>query len=91
MQCPEEYCYFDFRQGIAGDSHAYHPRGNKVFPPLTVEKVRSFNPLAGIPASGRHHVLGAQANNWTELTLDEESLMWKMWPRATALSEVFGK
>ena len=91
VQCPEEYCYFDFGQGITGDNHAYHPRGNKVFPPLTVEKVRSFNPLAGIPLGCRGHVLGAQANNWTELTLDEESLMWKMWPRATALSEVLGR
>lgn len=91
VQCPEEYCYFDFRQGIADDDHAYHPRGNKVFSPLTVEKVRSFDPLAGIPESCRGHVLGAQANSWTELTLDEESLMWKMWPRATALSEVLGR
>ena len=90
VQCPEEYCYFDFRQGIAGDGRAYHPRGDRVFPPLTAEKVRSFDPLAGVPARLRGHVLGAQANNWTELTLDEDSLVWKMWPRATALAEALG-
>ena len=27
-------------------------------------------------------------DNWTELTLDEKALMWKIWPRATALSKV---
>ena len=88
VMCPEEYCYFDFRQGLPGDTHRYHPRGDKVFSPLTVEKVRSFDPLAGIPAECRGHVLGAQANNWTELTLDEAALRWKLWPRASALAEV---
>ena len=62
-----------------------------MFPPLTVEKVRSFDPLAGIPESCRGHVLGAQANSWTELTLDEETLVFKMWPRATALAEVLAE
>lgn len=88
VQCPEEYCYFDFRQGLPGDTRRYHPRGDRVFAPLTVEKVRSFDPLAGIPIDCRGRVLGAQANNWTELTLDEETLMFKMWPRATALADV---
>ena len=86
--CPEEYCYFDFPQGLADDPHAYHPRGGRAFQPLTVEKVRSFDPLAGIPAACRNRILGAQANNWTELTLDEPTLAWKLWPRATALAEV---
>lgn len=88
VQCPEEYCYFDFRQSAEDDGHIYHPRGYKAFPPLTVEKVRLFNPLAGIPTELQGHVLGAQANNWTELTLDEETLNWKIWPRAAALAKV---
>ena len=88
VQCPEEYCYFDFRQSAENDGRVYHPRGDKVFPPLTVEKVRSFDPLAGIPPELQGHVLGAQANNWTELTLNEETLNWKIWPRAAALAKV---
>lgn len=87
VQCPEEYCYFDFQQGL-DDGYIYHPRGYKVFPALTVEKVCSFDPLAGIPENLRHKIVGAQANNWTELTLDEKALMWKIWPRATALAKV---
>lgn len=87
VMCPEEYCYFDFQQGL-DDGYVYHPRGYKVFPALTVEKVCSFNPLAGIPSSLKGKIIGAQANNWTELTLDEKALMWKIWPRATALSKV---
>ena len=89
--CPEEYCYFDFRQCAEDDGLVYHPRGNKVFPPLTVEKVLSFDPLAGIPDSCRAHVLGAQGNNWTELTCDEGTLFRKAWPRAKALSEVLSR
>jgi hexosaminidase len=87
VMCPEEYCYFDFQQGL-DDGYVYHPRGYKVFPALTVEKVCSFNPLAGIPSSLKGKIIGAQANNWTELTLDEKALMWKIWPRATAFSKV---
>lgn len=87
VMCPEEYCYFDFQQGL-DDGYVYHPRGYKVFPALTVEKVGSFKPIAGIPDKLKCKVIGAQANNWTELTLDEKTLVWKIWPRATALAKV---
>lgn len=86
--CPEEYCYFDFQQGLPDDDHAYHPRGDQVFAPLTVQKVYSFNPLAWAGTAQRAKVLGAQGNNWTELSVDEAQLDWKIWMRAAALAEV---
>lgn len=86
--CPEEYCYFDFGQGLSDDGCVYHPRGDKVFAPLTAEKVYSFDPLAWVGAEFGRQVLGAQGNSWTELTLEERTLDWKLWMRAAALAEV---
>lgn len=87
VACPEEFCYFDFRQGFADDGFAYHPRGNTVFAPVTSEKVYSFDPRKGLSEEESRHVLGGQGNCWTELTLDEKTLDRKTWARAAALAE----
>ena len=83
--CPEEFCYFDFRQSEEDDGFRYHPKG-RLFEPVSAEKVRRFDPYAGLSRNLRSHVLGAQANNWTEYTPDERTLDHKLWKRAEALS-----
>lgn len=85
VMTPNEYCYFDYEQCLADDSMPY-PFNWAV--PLPLAKVYSFDPLRGIPAEQASHVLGAQGNNWTEMTCTPSELEWKLWPRAAALAEV---
>ena len=79
---PPEYCYFDFSQGCYGDKNRYNGPG------ASYAKVKSFNPMAGIPEANRAQVLGAECCNWSELTVTPEELEAKIWPRATALAGV---
>ena len=81
---PTAYCYLDFAQGLEDDPFQYI--GHKT---LTLEKSYSLDPCAGIPEELRRHIVGGQANNWSEYTWNKHDLEWKMWPRACALAEVF--
>lgn len=85
VMTPNEYCYFDYGQCLADDPMPY-PFNWTV--PLPLAKVYSFDPLRGIPNEQARHVLGAQCNNWTEMTCAPSELEWKLWPRAAALAEV---
>ena len=85
VMTPNEYCYFDYEQGIEDDPAPY-PFNWQV--PLPLVKVYGFDPLKGIPAQYRPHVLGAQCNNWTEMICAANELEWKLWPRALAMAEV---
>ena len=85
VMTPNEFCYFDYEQGLEHDDAAY-PYNWTV--PLPLVKVYAFDPLRGIPPAFQAHVLGAQGNNWTEMTCTGSELEWKLWPRAAALAEV---
>lgn len=85
VMTPVDPCYLDNPQGIAGDDHEYINYGFVD----TLERCYKFNPTAGINAEQSHHILGAQANNWTEYTFDAKDCEWKMWPRLSALAECF--
>ena len=54
---------------------------------LKLERCYAFDPCAGVPDEAKRRVLGGQGNNWTEFTLDQRELDWKMWPRMMALAE----
>ena len=83
VMTPRTYCYLDYAQGLADDPFQY------IGHCLPLEKVYSFDPCADIPADLRSHILGGQGNNWSEYTWNEYDLEWKMWPRMSALAEVF--
>lgn len=87
VMCPHTLCYFDYPQGLGEADRCRYPRWNNV-PVLPLEKVYSFNPCDGIPEGERKFILGGQANNWTECTVTEKELQWKLWPRAIAMAEV---
>ncbi|MEH3158693.1 MAG: family 20 glycosylhydrolase [Sphingomonas taxi] len=56
---------------------------------VTLEQVYAYDPLpAGIPADKAHHVLGAQANLWSEYIVTPYQLQHLIFPRAGALAEV---
>jgi hexosaminidase len=73
--------YFDNRQ-INDDQPG---RGRLI----TVEDVYRFNPApASIPPAQREHILGVQANLWTEHMRSEARVEYMAFPRAAALAEV---
>jgi hexosaminidase len=56
---------------------------------ITVKDVYEFDPApASIPAEQRKHILGVQANLWTEHMRTEERVEYMAFPRAAALAEV---
>ena len=55
---------------------------------LPLEKIYSFEPLDGMPEGAEKHILGVQANLWTEYISTEEHLHYMLLPRMLALSEV---
>lgn len=55
----------------------------------TLKKVYEFEPVAAeLPADKRHHILGAQANVWTEYITCEPQIQYQVLPRMAALAEV---
>lgn len=83
---PTAYCYFDYTQ-IAG-KEAHHEPSN-VNPGLTVEKVYSFEPLPKtISTDALSHILGVQANLWTEYVVCSNQVEYMLLPRMAALCEV---
>ena len=55
----------------------------------TLKKVYDFEPVAdNLPADKRHHILGAQANVWTEYITCEPQVQYQVLPRMAALAEV---
>ena len=55
----------------------------------TLRKVYDFEPVAqDLPADKRKHILGAQANVWTEYITCEPQIQYQVLPRMAALAEV---
>ena len=83
VMTPNSHCYFDYYQAEGGEGE---PLGIGGFVP--VEKVYSLDPLEGIAPEHAHHILGVQANLWTEYISTPEHLEDMLLPRMLALSEV---
>ncbi len=83
VMTPTSHLYFDYLQG---DS-AQEPLGIGGF--VSLEKVYSFEPVPEeLTAAEARHVLGAQANLWTEYIATEAHAEYMLLPRLLALSEV---
>ncbi len=83
IMTPVDYCYLDYCQG---SDPMREPVGIGHYLPL--EKCYSYEPLDGIPQDKRHHILGVQANLWTEFIKTTEHLEYMLLPRLLAISEV---
>ena len=83
IMTPNSHFYFDYCQ--AEDSE-HEPLTIGGF--LPVEKVYSFDPFDGIAPENQAHILGIQANLWTEYIATPEHLEYMLLPRMLALSEV---
>ena len=83
IMTPNTYCYFDYYQSQDQDKEPFGIGGN-----LPFEKVYGYNPLDGLDAGQQKHILGVQANLWTEYIATPEHLEYMLLPRMAALSEV---
>ncbi|MER6785998.1 beta-N-acetylhexosaminidase [Streptomyces sp. NPDC000658] len=83
VMCPEQQVYLDHRQHDGPDEPV--PIGYV----RTLEDVYRFEPVAPelTPAEARH-VLGAQANLWTEAMEDHARVDYQAFPRVAAFAEV---
>lgn len=83
IMSPGDYLYFDHYQG----DPASEPLAWGGFNPL--ERVYRFEPVPdSLTAAEATHVLGAQANMWTEYVPTDAQLEYMVYPRALALAEV---
>ena len=86
IMTPNNYCYFDYRQGKEPDDTkigaAYHKQS------LDAGVVYSYEPLEGLAPDASKHILGVQANMWTEYLRTAEEVEYMLLPRLFALSEV---
>jgi hexosaminidase len=75
--------YFDNRQGTGSTEPP--GRGHVV----ALREVYGFEPIpAGIAANQRQHILGLQANVWTEHIRTEDRVAYMTFPRAAAVAEI---
>ena len=84
VMSPTTYCYFDYQQA---EDVQFEPSRCSGFIP--VEKVYSLDPAPdSLSAAAKAHILGAQANLWTEYITNGEMLEYQALPRMSALAEV---
>lgn len=82
VMTPTSDCYFDYYQGPMDQE----PLAIGGYLPLS--KVYNFNPVAPeISAEGAKHILGGQANLWTEFVPNFKHLEYMAFPRIAALAE----
>jgi len=80
---PQPTLYFDNRQAEG----AGEPPGRGLVVPL--KDVYAFDPApASLTPQEQAHIIGIQANLWTEYVEDEETADYAFFPRAAALAEV---
>ncbi|HWI59155.1 MAG TPA: family 20 glycosylhydrolase, partial [Bacillota bacterium] len=84
VMSPNTHCYLDFYQS---ENRAAEPRAIAAYLPLN--KVYDFDPIpAKLDSQYRSHILGAQANLWTEFIPSFRQVEYMTFPRLCALSEV---
>lgn len=81
---PHTHLYFDYYQTNNREDEPIAIGGF-----IPVDRVYSFEPPFGsIPAEQHHHILGIQANLWTEYIADFKQVQYMELPRMAALSEI---
>ena len=85
IMSPTTYCYFDFQQ--TDKEVKYEPSlCNNC---ITVEKLYGFEPCPdNLSEAAKKHMLGVQANVWTEYITCPSTLEYYIMPRMAALAEV---
>ena len=84
IMVPNSYFYFDYYQAPDTENEPFGIGGY-----VPIEKVYSYDPYTEITEpEARKHILGIQANLWTEYIATNAHLEYMVLPRQAALSEV---
>lgn len=82
IMTPGRYCYLDHAQ----DAPFQEPESIGGYLPL--DSVYVYEPVeASMPEDKVHHLLGVQANLWSEYIVTDSHAEYMYWPRAIALAE----
>ena len=86
VMTPERDTYLDYYQADPASPGFREPPGARQV--TTLERVYAYDPLpAGLPPALAHHVLGSQAQLWTEYMPDARHVEYMAWPRLLAMAE----
>ncbi len=84
IMVPTSHCYFDYSQ--EGD---HWNRTFTIGGDVTLQKIYSLEPAPKtLPAEVRSHIIGTQANLWSEYVVCEQMAEYQVLPRMAALAEV---
>ena len=84
IMVPNSHFYFDYYQSLDVDNEPFGIGGF-----IPVDMVYSYEPYSDkMTEEEKSHILGIQANIWTEYIKTEDHLQYMLLPRMTALSEV---
>ena len=84
IMTPTTYCYWDYYQATVIENEPFGIGGY-----IPVELVYSYEPCSeSMNEEERSHILGVQANVWTEYIASADHLEYMILPRLAALSEV---
>ena len=82
IMSPGRYCYLDHAQ----DAPFKEPESIGGYLPLA--HVYGYEPIEpSMPEDGLHHLVGVQANLWTEYVTTDSHAEYMYWPRAVAIAE----
>ena len=82
IMSPGRYCYLDHAQ----DAPFCEPESIGGYLPL--DSVYVYNPVeSSMPQEKLHHLLGVQANLWSEYIVTDSHAEYMYWPRAIAIAE----
>ena len=84
IMTPTDFCYLNYYQANADFQPPAMPSTL-----VTLHKVYAFDPMpVGLNAAQQRHILGGQANLWTEYINTPEMAEYMLLPRLCAMSEV---
>ena len=84
VMTPTTHCYFDYQQ--VKDTEFEPSRCGGFIP---IERVYALDPAPdSLSVEARNHILGTQANLWTEYMVNEQMVEYQALPRMSALAEV---
>ncbi len=90
VMSPDTTCYINYVEGSSANLPIEPPfvvGGTPSY--LSLSSVYGFNPIpSGLASQYQSNILGAQCNLWGEYVPSFYNMMFKMWPRETAMSEI---
>ena len=88
IMAPNHYCYFDHAQSTDFEHEPLSITRGRAERAIPLSKIYGFDPLESLSPEACGHILGVQANLWTEYIATPEHLEYMLLPRMLALSEV---